>query len=67
MRNDQRGSGPGLVLGRVAISDMSNSRVLERLLMYERRIENSMLKTMDELRRRRIMRELEQAREELFR
>jgi len=65
MRNDQRGSGPGLVLGRVAISDMSNSRVLERLLMYERRIENSMLKTMDELRRRRLMRELEQAREEL--
>jgi len=54
-----------LTLGKVAIKDFSNSRVLERLLMYERRIENSMLKTMDELRRRRIMRELEQAREEL--
>jgi len=57
--------GPKLTLGKVAIKDFSNSRVLERLLMYERRIENSMLKTMDELRRRRIMRELEQAREEL--
>jgi len=55
-----------LTLGKVAIKDFSNSRVLERLLMYERRIENSMLKTMDELRRRRLMRELEQAREELF-
>ncbi len=64
-RQNTDGPEADLTLGKVAIKDFSNSRVLERLLMYERRIENSMLKTMDELRRRRIMRELEQAREEL--
>ena len=50
-----------LVLGRVAIKDYSNSRVLDRLLMYERRIENSMFKTINELRRLRLIRELEEA------
>jgi len=61
MRDDKRGACPDLVLGRVAISDMSNSRVLERLLMYERRIENSLNKTMDELHKRKLIRQLEQA------
>ena len=51
----------GLALGRVAIKDYSNSRVLDRLLMYERRIENSMFKTMAELLRLRLLRELKQA------
>ena len=36
-------------LGRVAIEHFSNSSVLERLMMYERRIENSLYKTMHEL------------------
>ena len=58
---DASGDNGELVLGRVAIKDYSNSRVLERLLMYERRIENSMFKTMAELLRLRLMRELEQA------
>ncbi len=61
MRDDRRGAGPDLVLGRAAIKDMSNSRVLERLLMYERRIENSLHKTMDELHKRKLVRELENA------
>jgi ATP-dependent DNA ligase len=61
MRDDRRGAGPELVLGRAVISDFSNSRVLERLLMYERRIENSLNKTMDELHKRKLVQQLEQA------
>jgi len=65
MQDDPRGAGPELVLGRTAISDMSNSRVLERLLMYERRLESSMKKTMDELHKRKLIRQLEQANKEI--
>ncbi len=65
MRDDPRGAGPDLVLGRAVISDFSNSRVLERLLMYERRLENSMKKTMDELHKRKLIRQLEQANKEI--
>ena len=57
-QDDPRGAGPGLVLGRAAIKDLANSRVLERLLMYERRIENSLFKTSKELDRRKLMRQL---------
>jgi hypothetical protein len=39
------------VLGQLAIKDFSHPRVLERLLMYERRIENSLYKTLLELER----------------
>ena len=48
-----------LPLGRIATSDWSNCRVLDRLLMYERRIENSMTKMMKELKRHEIMRRIE--------
>ena len=65
MRDDTRVAGPELVLGRAVISDFSNSRVLERLLMYERRLENSLNKTMDELHKRKLIRQLEQAKEEI--
>jgi len=47
-----------LALGRVALKDFSNSRALDRLLMYERRIEHSLYKTMAELQRLRLLREL---------
>ena len=47
-----------LALGHLAIKDFSNSRVLERLLMYERRIENSFNKMIQEFQRLRIMRKL---------
>ena len=47
-----------LALGRLAIKDFSNARVLERLLMYERRIEHSLYKTILELQRHCLMRKL---------
>ncbi|MFC1603848.1 hypothetical protein ACFL5F_02365 [Planctomycetota bacterium] len=40
-----------LPLGRIATSDWSNCRVLDRMMMYERRIENSVIKMMKELKR----------------
>ena len=58
---DPRAGGLELILGWATKNDFSDSRVLERLLMYERRIENSLYKTMNELQKRQLMRELEQA------
>jgi len=53
---DQSQAGPAtsasnLALGRLAIKDFANARVLDRLLMYERRIEHSLYKTLLELQR----------------
>ena len=48
-----------LPLGRIATHDWSNCRVLDRMLMYERRIENSMIKIMKELKRCQVIRRLE--------
>ena len=50
---------PALILGRIALKDFSNERVLDRLLMYERRIEHSLYKTTLELQRLRLLRNLE--------
>ncbi len=47
-----------LALGRTAVKDFSNTRVLERLLMYERRIENSLYKTLLEIQRLNIVKNL---------
>jgi hypothetical protein len=49
-----------LPLGRVARLDWSSSRVLERMMIYEKRIESSMSKTMNELKKYQIMRQVEQ-------
>ena len=38
-------------LGRVVVEDFTRARVLDRLLLYERRIESSLYRTMAELRR----------------
>ncbi|MHC4204069.1 MAG: hypothetical protein ACYSTT_05420 [Planctomycetota bacterium] len=57
---DTRAAGPELVLGRSVIKDFSYSRVLDRMSMYERRIENSLLKIMRELERRQIIRQFQQ-------
>jgi hypothetical protein len=46
-------------LGRLAIKDFSNARVLDRLLMYERRIENSLYKTIIELQRLHLIRKMD--------
>ncbi len=51
-------SAPNLPLGRLAIKDFSNARVLDRLLMYERRIENSLYKTILELQRLNIIKKM---------
>jgi len=63
---DQSAAGPDtsaahLALGRMAIKDFSRARVLDRLLMYERRIEHSLYKTILEFQRLRLMRKLEHA------
>ncbi len=56
---DSSDSAKDLALGLMAIKDFSNSRVLERLLMYERRTENSMYKTIFELKRLQFIRKLQ--------
>jgi hypothetical protein len=48
-----------LILGQVVVADFGHARVLDRLLMYERRIEHSLYRTMAELQRQRLLRELE--------
>ncbi len=51
-------SAPALPLGRLAIKDFSNARVLDRLLMYERRIEHSLYKTLLEFQRLNLVKKL---------
>jgi len=46
----------GNTLGRIAINDFSSGKVLDRLLMHERRIEHSLYKTMLELQRLQFIR-----------
>jgi len=48
---EDSGDYASLSLGRLAVKDFSNGRVLERLLMYERRLENSLYKTILQLQR----------------
>jgi len=55
--------GRDLTCGRIVVRDFANARVLDRLLMYERRIEHSLYKTMAELQRLRLMRQLDSAQE----
>lgn len=49
--DEPNGDDTDLTLGRAAIKDLSDARVLERLLMYERRIEHSLYRTILELQR----------------
>ena len=60
---DQSQAGPvtsatHLALGRMAIKDFANARVLDRLLMYERRIEHSLYKTLLEFQRLNLVKKL---------
>jgi hypothetical protein len=55
--------GTDLALGRMAIKDFSNGRVLERLLMYERRIEHSLYKTILEIQRLNLIKKMNTGRE----
>jgi hypothetical protein len=49
----------GLALGRIAAKDWSCTRILDRMLMYEKRIENSVIKLTKELRKQQLMRRIE--------
>jgi hypothetical protein len=46
-----------LILGQVVLTDFAHAKVLDRLLVYERRIENSLYRTMGELRKHKKLRE----------
>ncbi len=48
-----------LTLGRMVIKDFAYTRVLDRLLMYERRIEHSLYKTIIEFQRLHLIRKLD--------
>ncbi len=50
---------PEFALGRIARHDWANDCVLERLLIYERRMENSTHKTMNKLKQLQVMRGIE--------
>jgi len=52
-------SDPELALGRMLIKDFSNNRVLERLLMYERRIESSFYRSLLEIQRLNMIKKLQ--------
>jgi len=58
---DPRAGGLELLLGWATKDDFANSRVLDRLLLYERRIENSMVRMMKELKRFQVIRQLQHA------
>jgi hypothetical protein len=59
---DDTGEGvPELILGWATIRDFSEAHVLERLLMYEKRIESSLYKAMNELQKLQRIRKTEQA------
>jgi len=47
-----------LTLGRIVVKDFAHTRVLDRLLMYERRLEHSLYKTIAELQRLRLLRQI---------
>jgi hypothetical protein len=49
----------GLALGRIGTKDFACCRVLDRMLMYERRIESSVIRLTKELRKQQLMRRVE--------
>jgi len=49
------------VLGRALVHDCANHRVLERMGLYEQRIERSFLRTMSELQKQQVLRQAEPA------
>jgi hypothetical protein len=60
--SDANNSNGELALGRLVVKDFGNERVLDRLLMYERRIENSLLKMLLEFQRLNIIKKMERNR-----
>ncbi len=60
-RGDPRIASDHLPLGRIAVRDWSNCKVLDRMMLYERRIENSLNKTIHKLKTQQMIRIIEQA------
>ncbi|UCD51873.1 MAG: hypothetical protein JSW27_04400 [Phycisphaerales bacterium] len=58
-QGEQDGADDELALGRMLVKDFSNHRVLDRLLMYERRIENSLYRSLVEFQRLQLVRQLD--------
>ena len=56
---DSRAGGSKLLLGWAAKDDFSETRVLDRLMLYERRIENSLYKTINRLKQYQVIRRIE--------
>ncbi len=55
----EEGSDEELALGRIVVKDFAEARVLDRLLMYERRLEHSLCRMLGELRKERLFQNLE--------
>jgi hypothetical protein len=55
-----------LALGRLAVKDFANARVLDRLLMYERRMEHSLYRTLLEFQRLNLIKKLDPDRQMPF-
>ncbi|MFC1637336.1 hypothetical protein ACFL5Z_21150, partial [Planctomycetota bacterium] len=55
---------PELILGWATIRDYGDAQVLERLLLYEKRIESSLYKAMNELQKLQRTRKLEETKDE---
>jgi len=58
-QDDPSASDAHLALGRLVVEDFANARVLDRLLMYERRIENSLYKTLLEFQRLHLIKKMD--------
>jgi hypothetical protein len=58
--SDAAGSNGELALGRLAVKDFADARVLEHLLMYERRLESSLYKTLLEFQRLNLAKKLKE-------
>jgi len=56
---DPRAGGLDLLLGWATNDDFANSRILDRLLLYERRIENSLYKTINRLKQYQVIRQIQ--------
>ena len=58
-QGDPNADEASLALGRMLVKDFANDRVLDRLLMYERRIENSLYRSVVEIQRMQLIRQLD--------
>ena len=57
--DDPRFASDYLALGRIAIIDWEYSKTIDRLLLYERRIENSLYKTINRLKQYQVIRQMQ--------